>query len=189
MAAPGAPQACSLPYASGFSCRRLVGPAAAARSGVRASACAPHLKPFYLFVFLVEAAARRACWWCRRRCPSRRAAEPPSCRGAAEMPPSESRRRAPSHRPAAVEAPPSRCRAAVEPPLSLRRAAGAAEPPPSRRRDAARVPNRARWVEFVGIFQIRNVIAQYLFAYAISNHVAVAILGRRVDRRTQWEER
>jgi hypothetical protein len=46
-------------YASGFSCRRLVGPAAAARSGVRASACAPHLKPFYLFVFLIEAASKQ----------------------------------------------------------------------------------------------------------------------------------
>jgi len=93
---------------------RLLAPPArrtCCRREVQASACAPHHKPYYLFVFHVEAAARRASRWSRRRCPSRRAAEPPNCRGAAVR--------------AAAVPPPCRRRAAVR---------VAAVPQPSRRR-------------------------------------------------------
>ena len=91
---------------------RLLAPPArrtCCRREVQASACAPHHKPYYLFVFHVEAAARRASRWSRRRCPSRRAAElpwrrRPSRRRAAAVPPPSRR---PSRRRAAAEPPPS----------------------------------------------------------------------------------
>ena len=58
-------------------CCRLDGPAAAARSGVQASACAPHHKPYFLIEFL-DGCDFVMLEVCSRRCAASLARYPPA---------------------------------------------------------------------------------------------------------------